>query len=296
MSTATTHPAPSTNGNGRNARGQFTKGNKGGPGNPFAGSVAKLRKAALQIVTPEEIQGVFRILLLRAQGGHLPAIKLLLAYTIGQPAATVDPDEVDAEADAREPVDRAEVVEEVLEDLLRRLAEAAADDAAAPAPSNAAAGPVKPDAVDEARQPPEDDHTVSPAPPTVTATPCRPIAAVAEASCAEQPPLRKCPSSAAASGAPPAGHRYQTGFHEAIRGNSVPCSLGVGAASRAAPAAGPARLAGPTGEGAASRPARRGVEGGAPSQAAASAPAHDQHDTAGRSPLPNGVSRGDQGQ
>jgi hypothetical protein len=251
--------------NGRNGRGQFTKGNKGGPGNPFAGSVAKLRKAALQIVTPEEIQGIFRVLLLRAQGGHLPSIKLLFAYTIGQPAATVDPDEVDAEADAHEPVDRAEVVEEVLEDLLRRLAEAAADDAARAATSNDAAAPVTSDAVNQgngASQPNEDDHTSAPAPATRTARPCRPIVAGAEASCAEQPPLRKCPSSAAASGAAPAGHRYQTEFHEAIRSNESLCSLGVGAASRAARASGPARLAGPTPVVAAGRAAPAGQEDG----------------------------------
>jgi hypothetical protein len=244
MSSTNTHPAPSTNGNGRNARGQFTKGNKGGPGNPFAGSVAKLRKAALQIVTPEEIQGVFRILLLRAQGGHLPAIKLLLAYTIGQPAATVDPDKVDEEAQAHEPVDRAEVVEEVLEDLLRRLAEAAAADDSPPATSNAAAAPVKSDDVNQGSaasepRPPqeEDDHPAASGPPTITARPCRPVGDGEVASRAQQPPLRRCPTSATASAAPPVCHRYQTEFHEAIRGNGSQCSLGIGAASQAAPAA-----------------------------------------------------------
>jgi hypothetical protein len=93
----TTPVAPETadGAKGRDSKGRFTRGNKGGPGNPFAASVAKLRQAALEIVTPQEIQGVFRVLLLRAQTGHLASIKLLLAYTIGQPAATVDPDEID---------------------------------------------------------------------------------------------------------------------------------------------------------------------------------------------------------
>jgi hypothetical protein len=276
MSTTNTHPAPSTNGNGRNARGQFTKGNKGGPGNPFAGSVAKLRKAALQIVTPEEIQGVFRILLLRAQGGHLPAIKLLLAYTIGQPAATVDPDEVDAEADAHEPVDWAEVVEEVLEDLLRRLAEAAAADDAPPATSNDAAAPVKSDEVNQgsgATQANEDDHTAAAAPATVTARPCRPIVDREQASRPEQRPLRRRPTNAADSaGRAAGGHRYQTEFHEAIRGNEGPCYLPAGAASRAGP---------------------RGSGGGTPSQATAPAQPNDQRGGAGPAPLSNGVSRGD---
>jgi hypothetical protein len=82
-------------GNGRDRRGRFTRGNGGGPGNPFAAAVARLRKAALAVVTPEDMQSVFRVLLLRAQGGHLPAMKLLFAYTIGLPTATVDPDEVE---------------------------------------------------------------------------------------------------------------------------------------------------------------------------------------------------------
>jgi hypothetical protein len=94
---STTVSAETVSGNGQDGRdeqGRFTKGNKGGPGNPFAGSVAKLRKAALAVISEDDMQSVFRVLLLRAQGGHLPAMKLLFAYTIGLPVKTVDPDEV----------------------------------------------------------------------------------------------------------------------------------------------------------------------------------------------------------
>src|SRR5271168_1784496 len=79
--TSSPEPVPAGN-NGRDQRGRFTKDNKQGRGNPFAASIAKLRKAALEVVTPEELQGVFRVLLLRAQTGHLPSMKLLFAYTL----------------------------------------------------------------------------------------------------------------------------------------------------------------------------------------------------------------------
>src|SRR5690242_13277475 len=91
--TATAEPEP-INDSGRDGRGRFTKGNKCSKGNPFAGQVARLRKAALEVVTPEDMQSVFRVLLLRAQTGHLASMQLLFAYTIGKPVKTVDPDEV----------------------------------------------------------------------------------------------------------------------------------------------------------------------------------------------------------
>ena len=64
--TSTADAAP-VNGNGRDSKGRFTKNNPGGPGNPFGGRTAKLRKAALEVVTPEDMQGVFRVLLLKAR-------------------------------------------------------------------------------------------------------------------------------------------------------------------------------------------------------------------------------------
>ncbi len=89
-------PAPSANPvSGRDSLGRFTKGNKGGPGNPFARQVAQMRSALCQAVTREDIQAVARWLLARAKEGDLAAIKLLFAYTIGRPVETVDPDTLD---------------------------------------------------------------------------------------------------------------------------------------------------------------------------------------------------------
>jgi hypothetical protein len=83
--------------NGRDARGRFTAGNAGGPGNPFARRVAALRKVLLETVTDDELRIVAGQLMVKAKFGDLAAIKLLFQYVFGKPAATVDPDALDLE-------------------------------------------------------------------------------------------------------------------------------------------------------------------------------------------------------
>jgi hypothetical protein len=80
---------------GRDARGRFVAGNKGGPGNPFARQTARLRKALLAVVTDEDMQAIAAKLVELSRAGDVAAIKLLLAYVIGRPAEAVDPDTVD---------------------------------------------------------------------------------------------------------------------------------------------------------------------------------------------------------
>ena len=65
------------NDNGRDARGRFVPGNKGGPGNPFARKVAELRKALVNFVTEDAMKHIAFVLKERAMGGDLAAIKLL---------------------------------------------------------------------------------------------------------------------------------------------------------------------------------------------------------------------------
>jgi hypothetical protein len=91
-----TAPSPDP-GTGRDAAGRFTAGNKYGPGNPFARQTAQLRKALLEVVTPEEMRQVAFTLLLRAKTGNLTAIKLLFQYVLGKPAEGVDPDRLEVE-------------------------------------------------------------------------------------------------------------------------------------------------------------------------------------------------------
>jgi hypothetical protein len=122
--TATAEVEP-VNTNGRDSKGRFTSGNKEGKGNPFAANVAKLRKAALAVVTPEAMESVFRVLLLRAQTGHLPSMKLLFAYTLGKPAGAVDPDDIEEDEEEPAPPPVSEAVEEGVEEDLEEIEEEA---------------------------------------------------------------------------------------------------------------------------------------------------------------------------
>jgi hypothetical protein len=91
---------PSANGQetppaNRDSNGRFTKGNAGGPGNPYNRRVAELRRALMSVVSDEDICAIGRVLLEKAKSGDLAAIKLLFTYLLGKPAAAPDPDAVD---------------------------------------------------------------------------------------------------------------------------------------------------------------------------------------------------------
>ena len=63
---------------GRANNGRFAKGNSGGPGNPHAARVPKLRSALLEAVTVEDIQAVIAALMKQAKEGDVAAAKELL--------------------------------------------------------------------------------------------------------------------------------------------------------------------------------------------------------------------------
>jgi len=75
----------STKRTGRTPGGRFAPGNAGGPGNPHAPTVAKLRAAILAAVTAEDIEAIVRALVHRAKGGDMAAIRELLDRAIGKP-------------------------------------------------------------------------------------------------------------------------------------------------------------------------------------------------------------------
>ncbi len=84
--------APSTHGTdggkrGRDSNGRFAKGNRLGQGNPLAGRAAKLRSELLRSVSEGDVKAVVKGLLAAARGGDVPAAKLVLSYTVGQPEA-----------------------------------------------------------------------------------------------------------------------------------------------------------------------------------------------------------------
>jgi hypothetical protein len=80
---------------GRSANGRFAKGNPGGPGNPFARQVAAMRQEFFTAVTGEDIAAIARVMIEKAKEGDVAAARIVLQYTLGKPAATVDPDRLD---------------------------------------------------------------------------------------------------------------------------------------------------------------------------------------------------------
>lgn len=72
-------------GDGRDERGRFTAGNVGGPGNPHAQQVGKLRSALLEAVRPEDLEAITRKLVELATGGDIAAARVILERTLGRP-------------------------------------------------------------------------------------------------------------------------------------------------------------------------------------------------------------------
>src|SRR5436305_1991714 len=75
---------------GRGPNGRFTKGNPGGPGNPFARQVAAMRQEFLKAASKEDIAEIARAMIAKAKEGDVAAAKVVLQYTLGKPAAAVD--------------------------------------------------------------------------------------------------------------------------------------------------------------------------------------------------------------
>jgi hypothetical protein len=74
----------------RGKNGQFLPGHCGGPGNPHARKVHRLRSALLNTVTSTDIEEIVQKLISMAKQGDVAAIKELLDRTIGKPVAAVE--------------------------------------------------------------------------------------------------------------------------------------------------------------------------------------------------------------
>jgi hypothetical protein len=75
--------------------GRFRPGNKGGPGNPFARQVAEIRKLLPNTVPGERLAKIVLAMVDKAEAGDVAAAKLVLQYTVGKPAETVEPDRIE---------------------------------------------------------------------------------------------------------------------------------------------------------------------------------------------------------
>ena len=65
--------------------GRFLPGNGGGPGNPFAAKVARLRGALLEAVTEEDIREIVEALVEEAKAGDVVSAREVLLRTLGKP-------------------------------------------------------------------------------------------------------------------------------------------------------------------------------------------------------------------
>jgi len=74
----------------RNSKGQFVKGNCGGPGgNPYAGYIQKLRDALYSAVTEEDIREI-AIAQIRRAKNNTEAAKFVFDYVLGKPAQQIN--------------------------------------------------------------------------------------------------------------------------------------------------------------------------------------------------------------
>jgi hypothetical protein len=81
-------------GNGRSADGRFTRGWKGGPGNPHARKVARIRSALLKASTAKNVAAIVQRLIDGAKAGDLAFIREFFDRTVGR-AAPIDPMELE---------------------------------------------------------------------------------------------------------------------------------------------------------------------------------------------------------
>jgi uncharacterized protein YjcR len=72
---------------GRRADGRFAKGNVGGPGNPNAAHVARLRKALFEAVTEDDLKAIIQKMVEKAKEGDIAAAKEVIERLLGKPVA-----------------------------------------------------------------------------------------------------------------------------------------------------------------------------------------------------------------
>lgn len=80
---------PTLNGDngGRDERGRFTAGNRGGTGNPLSKRVNRLRSALLNAVSEADMQSVIAALVEKAKKGDVAACRVLFERVLGPPIA-----------------------------------------------------------------------------------------------------------------------------------------------------------------------------------------------------------------
>jgi len=79
---------PFGNGDCRDSRGRFARGNPGGPGNPRARQVAQLREALVGAVSATDLRAIVRTLVKQARDGDVVSAREVLDRVLGKPASS----------------------------------------------------------------------------------------------------------------------------------------------------------------------------------------------------------------
>ena len=92
MSNPTDPIDPSANGDGRDTKGRFKPGNRGGPGSPLARHSRQLRErlndALFKVCSPDRLATAIDAVLKLAEAGDVAALRLLLERIAGPPVAS----------------------------------------------------------------------------------------------------------------------------------------------------------------------------------------------------------------
>jgi hypothetical protein len=67
---------------------RFQRGNKAAVGHQASGF--KLREAIRKVTKPADVKAVFEELTIKAKAGDMAAVKLFLAYAVGEPSQIID--------------------------------------------------------------------------------------------------------------------------------------------------------------------------------------------------------------
>ena len=110
MSTTTAiQSTPPDAANDRDVKGRFVRGNKGGPGNPLASQVNKVRKAFLEFFDSATMQVLCEFMLRKALSGDPRFLRIILQHTIGK----LPSDDGFADFDAEAALAEAEAIAEL---------------------------------------------------------------------------------------------------------------------------------------------------------------------------------------
>lgn len=90
-------PSPNGGNGRRDGGGRFKKGNRGGPGNPYAKQVARFRSMIHEAVTIEDLRAIVGMLVERAKDGDVVAAREILNRLVGKPNCTLDTERLQLE-------------------------------------------------------------------------------------------------------------------------------------------------------------------------------------------------------